>query len=83
MNIYILCAMDRENKTETELMDNFNAAVTAANNDAFPPAYAAVEAAERAASENDAGANQWIDHFFVLSGEDRSEYDKAIKEKGQ
>jgi hypothetical protein len=81
MNKFILCVLDRENKTKEELEINADAA--AGTRAAYRAAYFAHSAA--AAATYDAGATYdaeyWLNKYFEAAGESREEYEKVIKEK--
>ena len=65
MNKYILCAMDKS-KTEKDLKKN---------------AYAAYDAAYAAHAAYDANnMDYWLNRYFERTGENREDYEKAIKE---
>jgi len=90
MNKYILCAMDKS-KTEKDLKKNaaaadaddaaysYDAAAAADAADAAAYAAAAADAADAAA---DAANNMdyWLNRYFERTGENREDYEKAIKE---
>ena len=96
MNKHILVAMDWKNRSKEELMENaesaYNADVyTAAVADAAytaadaadAAAYAAADAAAYAvasAAADAAYAEFWINEYFENTGEDRKDYEKALKE---
>jgi len=92
MNKFILCAMNRENRTVEELKDNAAAAAYAAAADAVAAAVAADAVATAAAAAAAAYAavaayadelwvNYWLNRYFELTGDNREDYEKAIKEK--
>ena len=70
MNKYILCSMDRKNKTEEELRENEEAADATADAAAYIAAYAA-----------DADGEYWINRYFKITGENREDYEKALEAK--
>ena len=73
MNKHILVAMDWKNRSKEELMEN---AESAYNADVYTAAVA--DAAYTAADAAD--AEFWIKEYFENTGEDRKEYEKALKE---
>ena len=85
MNQHILIAMDWENRSLEELEKNRDAAA------AYADAAAAYAAAVRADSACyaakyatlpflAANTEYWIDEYFQITGEDKEEYEKALKE---
>ena len=86
MNKFILCVLDRKNKTAVELDINADAADYAAAaaydaDDADAEDYAdyAAAAAYYAYYADDT-AEYWLGKYFDATGEDREEYEKVIKE---
>ena len=90
MNEYILVAMDRKNRSDEELRKNCAAdnAARAADNAARAAANAARAAADAAWAAADADAARasaadvefWVNEYFERTGEDREDYEKALKE---
>jgi len=79
MNKYILCAINKS-KTEEELKKNA-AAAAAAGAAAYDAADAyAAYAAYAAADAYAADADYWLNRYFERTGENREDYEKAIKE---
>ena len=86
MNKNILIAMDHENRSKEELKKNLDAAYEAAV--AVRAAYAAAVRADSACYAAKyatlpflaANTEYWIDEYFQITGEDKEEYEKALKE---
>ena len=73
MNQHILIAMDWENRSRKELKENFRAAANLY--------YAAFDAARADYGRiHAANAEQWINKYFEVTGENREEYEKALEE---
>ncbi len=90
MNKHILIAMDWENRSLEELEKNRDVAYAAAA-DAAAAAYAAADAADSAyadaadsayadAAYADDYVKYWLNRYFEITGENRKEYEKALKE---
>lgn len=81
MNKFILCAMDRENKTKEELGQNLGEAKDISYKNYGNILHETVEdVAYFAATNRPISILISLDKYFKLTGEDRSEYEKAIKE---
>ena len=82
MNEFILCAMDRENRTEAELRENEEAAYDTAYDayDADVDLNIAEAAADVALVTALHGTHieYHINRYFKISGEDRVDYEKAL-----
>ena len=83
MNKHILIAMDWKNRSLEELKENYSAAWDAA--DAAAAAADAADAAADAAAADvlwaaDVVAEHWLNKYFKLTGENREEYEKALKD---
>ena len=72
MNKHILIAMDWKNRSEEELIENYH---DAAYYDAVynVASYAVIAHAEEALEE-------WLNQYFKITGENREDYEKALKE---
>ncbi len=68
MNQHILVAMDWKNRSQEELKKNRAAAA------------AAVAVADADAAVAVADAEYWINRYFNVTGEDREDYEKALKD---
>ena len=81
MNKFILCAMDKS-KTAEELKENKMAADAAYDAADAADAYAAAAAYDAAAAAASAADNMdyWLNRYFRRTGENREDYEKAIKE---
>ena len=71
---FIVCVMDRKNKTQEELNDN---ALLAEN--AYNDAYVAFVAANSALM-NGPLTDRHVIEYFQLTGENRAEYEQAVRE---
>tara|TARA_R110002020_G_scaffold144145_2_gene317025 strand:- start:3799 stop:4059 length:261 start_codon:yes stop_codon:yes gene_type:complete len=86
MNEFILCVLDRANRTVEELEENSIDADAAAK-ECADVAYAAyitacaAYVAYVAIENNSAAAEYWLNKYFEATGENRCDYEKAIKEK--
>ena len=73
MNKQILIAMDWKNRSKEELKENYHSA--AANADVDVAADAVCVAAAYAAE-----AEYWINKYFINTGENRKDYEKALED---
>ena len=76
MNQHILVAMDRKNRSKEELIENYHdaAADTASARAAY---YVAKYATLPFFAAN---TEYWLNRYFEITGENREEYEKALKE---